>query len=87
MTDGGRQSPPEAVPGKKAKPAGEICARWAWVEAEVWTERMLTALEEGVIGGKWHSLIDKVYTLPNLRQAFERVKANGGAAGVDRVTV
>jgi hypothetical protein len=23
-------------------PAGEIRARWAWVEAEVWTERRLT---------------------------------------------
>ena len=87
MTDRGRQSPPEVVPAVEAKPAGEIRARWAWVEAEVWTERMLTALEEGVIGGKWHSLIDKVYALPNLRRAFERVKANGGAAGVDHVTV
>ncbi|HYW83260.1 MAG TPA: reverse transcriptase domain-containing protein, partial [Spirochaetia bacterium] len=86
MTDGARQ-PPEAVPENAAKPAGEIRARWAWVEAEVWTERMLTALEQGVIGGKWHSLIDKVYALPNLRQAFARVKANQGAAGVDHVTV
>jgi len=57
------------------------------VEAEVWTERMLTALEQGVIGGKWHSLRDKVYALPNLRRAFARVKANAGAAGVDHVTV
>jgi hypothetical protein len=40
------------VPGKGAMPAGEIRARWAWVEAEVWTERRLTALEEGVLGGK-----------------------------------
>ncbi len=86
MTDGARQIP-EAVPASGAKPAGEIRARWAWVEAEVWTERMLTALEQGVIGGKWHSLIDKVYALPNLRRAFERVKANQGAAGVDHVTV
>jgi RNA-directed DNA polymerase len=68
-------------------PAGDIRARWAWVEATVWTERMLTALEEGVLGGKWYSLMDKVYTLPNLRKAFARVKANGGAAGVDHVTV
>ena len=86
MTDGGRPIP-EAVPDRGAKPAGEIRARWAWVEAEIWTERMLTALEQGVIGGKWHSLIDKVYALPNLRRAFERVKANDGAAGVDQVTV
>jgi len=56
VTDG-TQQPPEAVPPQGAKAAGEIRARWAWVEAEVWTERMLTALEQGVNGGKWHSLI------------------------------
>ncbi len=86
MTDGRRQIP-EAVPVSGAKPAGEIRARWAWVEAEVWTERMLTALEQGVKGGKWFRLMDKVYALPNLRRAFARVKANDGAAGVDHVTV
>jgi RNA-directed DNA polymerase len=48
---------------------------------------MLTALEQGVKGGKWFRLIDKVYALPNLRKAFARVRANGGAAGVDHVTV
>jgi RNA-directed DNA polymerase len=48
---------------------------------------MLTALEQGVLGGKGFSLMDKVYALRNLRRAFERVKANGGAAGVDHVTV
>lgn len=69
------------------KQAGEIQARWDWVEPSVWTERMLTALEEGVKGGKWYSLMDKVYSLPNLRAAFRRVKANGGAAGVDHQTV
>lgn len=88
MTDGNRQEPPEAVSARRrTKPAGEIRARWAWVEAEVWTERMLTALEQGVNGGKWHSLIDKVCALSNLRKAFARVRANGGAAGVDHVTV
>ena len=87
VTDEPRQATPDVVPGRRVTPAGEIRARWAWVEAEVWTERMLTALEQGVIGGKWFSLMDKVYALPNLRKAFERVKANGGAAGVDHVTV
>jgi len=48
---------------------------------------MLTALEEGVKGGKWFSLMDKVDALANLRAAFEEVKANGGAAGVDHQTV
>jgi RNA-directed DNA polymerase len=62
-------------------------ARWAWVEAEVWTERMLTALEQGVLGGKWYSLMDKVCALATLRKAFARVQANAGAAGVDHVTV
>ena len=48
---------------------------------------MLTALEQGVKGSKWYSLMDKVCALPTLRQAFARVKANDGAAGVDHVTV
>ena len=87
VTDAPKQAPPDGVPGRGAIPAGEIRARWAWVEAEVWTERMLTALEEGVRGGKWYSLMDKVCALPNLRKAFERVQANRGAAGVDHVTV
>jgi len=48
---------------------------------------MLAALEQGVKGGRWFSLMDKVYALPNLRAAFRKVKANAGAAGVDRQTV
>lgn len=48
---------------------------------------MLTALEEGVKGGRWHSLIDKVYARQNMLAAFARVKANGGSAGVDHETV
>jgi RNA-directed DNA polymerase len=77
---------PAGVP-ETATQAGEIRARWAWVEPAVWTERMLTALEKGVKGGKWFSLIDKVYTLANLWAAFRKVKANQGAAGVDHQTI
>jgi RNA-directed DNA polymerase len=66
---------------------GAVRARWTWTAPEVWTERMLTTLEQGVRGGKWHTLIDKVYALPTLRAAFARVKANRGAPGVDQVTV
>lgn len=36
---------------------------------------------------KWHSLIDKVYALKNLQSAWERVRANGGAPGVDGMTL
>lgn len=60
---------------------------WAWVEAEVWTERMLSALENGVTGGKWYSLIDKVYALATLGLAWTKVQANRGAAGVDGQSV
>ena len=48
---------------------------------------MLTALEQGVKGGMWFSLIDKVHTERTLRSAFSQVAANKGAAGVDHVTV
>ncbi len=36
---------------------------------------------------KWYSLIDKVYALENLRQAFKHVKSNNGAPGIDGETV
>jgi RNA-directed DNA polymerase len=57
--------------------------RWSWVEAEVWTERMLTTLETGVKGGKWFSLIDKVYSKPSLEAAWRKVRRRKGAGGVD----
>lgn len=59
----------------------------AWAEPAVWTERMLTALQEGVKGGVWFSLIDKVYSPANLAAATAKVVANKGAAGVDHVSV
>jgi RNA-directed DNA polymerase len=79
------ETKPATVPAM-ATQAGEVRARWAWTEPAVWTERMLTALEQGVKGGKWFSLIDKVYRHATLLHAFARVKANKGAAGVDRQT-
>jgi RNA-directed DNA polymerase len=36
---------------------------------------------------KWYSLIDKVYRLENLERAYQAVKANNGAPGIDGVTV
>jgi RNA-directed DNA polymerase len=79
------ETPAEVSRG--AKQAGEIRARWPWVEPCVWTERMLTALEKGVKGGQWFSLIDKVYSKRNLEAAFERVRTNRGRAGVDHQTI
>jgi RNA-directed DNA polymerase len=77
---------PAGVPAT-AKQVGEIHVRWAWVEPSVWTDRMLTALEQGVKGGVWFSLIDKVCAPANLYASYAKVAANGGAAGVDHVTV
>jgi RNA-directed DNA polymerase len=48
---------------------------------------MLAALENGVKGGKWFSLIDKVYAPRTLEAAWKRVAGNKGAAGVDRISV
>ena len=75
--------------GENPKQDGEvqIRERWRWTEPSVWTERMLTALEKGVKGGKWFSLVDKVYSSENLRASWEKVRSNGGAAGVDRQSI
>ena len=81
-----QETPPSAV-SATAKQDGEVWTRWAWAEPAVWTERMLTALEQGVKGGMWFSLSDKVYAERNLRVAARKVAANHGAPGVDHVTV
>ncbi len=84
-----RQSASEvtAVPAR-AKQGTDTWGRdWSWVEATVWTDRMLTALEHGVQGGCWFSLIDKVYRLETLRGGWQQVQSNAGAAGVDRQSV
>ena len=78
--------PPAAVP-QAAQQAGTVAARWAWTEPAIWTERMLTALEQGVKGGVWFRLVDKVYALRNLQAAWAKVRVNAGAAGVDRQSV
>jgi len=59
---------------------------WGWVDRSIWTDRMLTALANGVRGGKWFSLIDKVCRRRTLELAWAAVQANGGAAGVDAVS-
>jgi RNA-directed DNA polymerase len=76
---------PATVP--QATQAGNVRDRWSWTAPEVWTERMLTALEQGVKGGVWFSLMDKVFSRRNLEAAAQQVVGNQGAAGVDHVTV
>ena len=48
---------------------------------------MLAALDNGVKGGNWFSLIDKVYSPKTLKAAWKKVAANRGAAGVDKISI
>lgn len=92
MKDRAMQEQPTAV-SARAKQAGEpteqqaVRANWAWAEASVWTDRMLAALEHGVKGDVWFSLIDKVYKRRNLWSAWAKSAANDGAPGVDGITI
>lgn len=62
---------------------------WQHHKAErgVWTEPMLMALKRGLKGNKWFSLIDKVQSARTLQLAWEKVKSNAGACGVDGITI
>jgi RNA-directed DNA polymerase len=86
-TQGQSESRAPVVPEKATQGAETHRGNWRWVEATVWNERMLAALENGVKGGQWFSLIDKVYRAETLKAAWQKVAAKGGAAGVDGQSV
>jgi RNA-directed DNA polymerase len=79
-----QENPGSAVKAKQGRDAtgGEPHGLW-WAEASIWTDRMVSALGNGVKGGKWFSLIDKVVRPTTLDIAWQRVARNKGAAGVD----
>jgi len=78
----------QKAPGVPARATqGAEVRDWSWVEASVWTDRMVSALVNGVKGGRWYSLMDKVFAPATLEAAWEKVWANEGAAGVDRQSV
>lgn len=70
-----------------ATPARETLGIAEWAHRMVWTDRMLETLQSGVKGGKWHTLIDKVFDQRNLFFSARKVLGKKGAAGVDRQTV
>jgi RNA-directed DNA polymerase len=80
-----KQAPRQESTGSadEATQGAEAPRAFSWAEASVWTERMLSALVNGVKGGKWYALIDKVYAPKTLAAAWQKVRANKGAAGVD----
>ena len=49
----------------------------------IWTDRMLEALQKGVKGNRWYSLMDKVWNPSHLRLGAWQVIRNDGAPGVD----
>ena len=71
-----------------ATPTGETPGINQWAHRAVWTDRMLaTLMENKVRGGKWHTLMDKVFNELNLFCSARKVLGKEGAAGVDRQTV
>jgi RNA-directed DNA polymerase len=86
--EGDVSRPAEDTPAKVplAQQAGIAKRLLACAKPCVWTLRMLTALEQGVEGGQWFRLYDKVFAERNLLAAFQQVAAKKGAPGVDHVT-
>lgn len=82
----GREEKPPVVPGAD-KQGGEDLWQRHKAQRGVWSEKMLVALEQGVKGNKWFSLIDKVHRLDVLELAWAKVQSNAGACGVDGITV
>lgn len=86
QSDGQGEASSSAVPvtGKQGEEA-----LWQRHKAQrgVWSGKMLMALERGIKGGVWFSLIDKVCADRTLQLAWERVQHNAGACGVDCVSV
>jgi RNA-directed DNA polymerase len=77
------QGEASAVP-ETAKQETEALRRdWRWVEASIWTARMVSALVNGVKGDKWFTLKDKLVRPSTLEAAWRKVARNKGACGVD----
>jgi RNA-directed DNA polymerase len=79
------ESPSATVPLAQQAEATHLV--WRCAKPCVWTVRMLTTLVQGVEGGRWFRLFDKVFAERNLLAALQQVAANDGAPGVDHVTV
>jgi RNA-directed DNA polymerase len=73
-------------PGEAAGAEAALLSKYPHAERCVWSARMLRALDEGVKGGRWFSLIDKVWSKDTLARAWEIVRANDGSGGIDGMT-
>ena len=75
------------VPERAKRGGHSMPEAWKWVEGSIWTPRMVQALQDGVKGGVWYSLWDKIIRPESLKAAFAKVKANQGSPGTDHVSV
>ena len=87
MTPEGTTRPAPVTVATPPQQAGDILDRWSWVERSVWTNRMLTRLEESGPTTNWFRLWDKVWAETNLLHAYYAVWRNHGAPGVDGQSV
>jgi RNA-directed DNA polymerase len=80
-----QDNPDSAVKATQGRDAagGKDRGLWWWAEASIWTDRMVSALGNGVKAGKWFSLVDKAIRPMTLQAAWRKVERNKGAAGVD----
>jgi RNA-directed DNA polymerase len=81
-----REEPSAPVPEGDKQAEEDLWQRHK-AERGVWTKPMLEALEGGLKGNKWFSLIDKISSERTLQLAWEKVRRNAGACGVDGITI
>ncbi|MCC5836093.1 MAG: group II intron reverse transcriptase/maturase [Opitutales bacterium] len=84
---GEAEETPALVPAQPDKQAGEALWEKYGAQRTIWSEKMLIALERGLKGRKWFSLIDKVARDGTLLLAWEKVRSNAGGCGVDGITI
>jgi hypothetical protein len=80
------EDPSARVPARDKQAEEDLWQRHK-AERGVWSEPMLAALARGLKGKKWFSLIDKVGKEGTLQRAWEKVRRNAGACGVDGITI
>lgn len=74
------------VPGTDKQGEEDLWQRYG-AERGVWSQKMLMALDRGIKGNVWFSLIDKVTAMRTLELAWAKVESNAGGCGVDNITV
>jgi RNA-directed DNA polymerase len=85
--EGDREEPsPSVSPEANKQGEKDLWQRYG-AEHGIWTKKMLMALERGLEGNQWFSLIDKVARAETLALAWAKVQSNAGACGVDGTTV